>query len=57
MPRSRAALSTGIRQFIAGSGGRNLNSLGSVSTKPDTFVRGWAGGFGSAAAVVEKMDG
>jgi hypothetical protein len=37
---------TGIRQFIAGSGGRNLNNLGSVSTKPDTFARGWAGGFG-----------
>ena len=37
---------TGIRQFIAGSGGRNLNNLGSVSTKPATFARGWAGGFG-----------
>jgi hypothetical protein len=37
---------TGIRQFIAGSGGRNLNNLGSVSTKPDTFAKGWAGGFG-----------
>jgi len=36
----------GIRQFIAGSGGRNLNNLGSVSTKPATFARGWAGGFG-----------
>jgi len=36
----------GIRQFIAGSGGRNLNNLGSVSTKPDTFAKGWAGGFG-----------
>jgi hypothetical protein len=37
---------TGIRQFIAGSGGRNLNNLGSASTKPATFARGWAGGFG-----------
>jgi hypothetical protein len=37
---------TGIRQFIVGSGGRNLNNLGSASTKPDTFARGWDDGFG-----------
>lgn len=36
----------GIRQFIVGSGGRNLNNLGSASTKPSTFATGWAGGFG-----------
>jgi hypothetical protein len=36
----------GIRQFIVGSGGRNLNNLGSVSTKPSTFARGWDDGFG-----------
>lgn len=38
--------SSGIRQFISGTGGRNLNNLGSVSTKPPTFAKGWAGGFG-----------
>jgi hypothetical protein len=36
----------GIRQFIVGTGGRNLNNLGSASTQPATFERGWAGGFG-----------
>ena len=36
----------GIRQFVVGTGGRNLNNLGSVSTRPATFERGWAGGFG-----------
>jgi acid phosphatase type 7 len=36
----------GIRQFIVGSGGRNLNGFGSKSTKPSTFATGWAGGFG-----------
>ncbi len=37
---------SGIRQFIVGSGGRNLNGFGSKSTKPDTFQTGWARGFG-----------
>jgi hypothetical protein len=37
---------TGIRQFVVGSGGRNLNELGSVSTRPATFATGWADGFG-----------
>jgi hypothetical protein len=37
---------SGIRQFIVGSGGRNLNNLGSASTRPATFATGWAGGFG-----------
>ena len=36
----------GIRQFIAGSGGRNLNGFGSPSTRPDTFQKGWSDGFG-----------
>jgi hypothetical protein len=36
----------GIRQFIVGSGGRNINNLGSASTRPDTFARGWSDGFG-----------
>jgi len=36
----------GIRQFIVGSGGRNLNGFGSKSTRPDTFQTGWAKGFG-----------
>jgi hypothetical protein len=36
----------GIRQFIVGSGGRNLNGFGSKSTRPDTFQTGWANGFG-----------
>jgi hypothetical protein len=37
---------SGIRQFIVGTGGRNLNNLGSQSTRPATFAKGWAGGFG-----------
>ena len=36
----------GIRQFIVGTGGRNLNGFGSKSTKPSTFATGWSGGFG-----------
>jgi hypothetical protein len=36
----------GLRQFIVGSGGRNLNGFGSKSTKPSTFATGWSGGFG-----------
>jgi hypothetical protein len=36
----------GIVEFIAGTGGRNLNGLGSRSTRPANFVTGWAGGFG-----------
>lgn len=46
MDANLAADPSGIRQFIAGSGGRNLNNLGSASTRPSTFARGWAGGFG-----------
>jgi hypothetical protein len=46
MDANGVADATGIRQFIVGSGGRNLNNLGSVSTRPDTFATGWAGGFG-----------
>jgi hypothetical protein len=36
----------GLTQFIVGTGGRNLNGFGSPSTRPKTFVTGWAGGFG-----------
>lgn len=36
----------GIVQFIVGSGGRNLNDLGSASTRPDTFATGFDDGFG-----------
>jgi hypothetical protein len=36
----------GIRQFIVGSGGRNLNDFGGPQTKPSTFATGWSGGFG-----------
>jgi hypothetical protein len=39
----------GIRQFIVGGGGRNLNGFGSPSTKPATFQAGWSGGFGYLA--------
>ena len=37
---------SGIRQFVVGTGGRNLNGLGSASTRPATFATGWADGFG-----------
>ena len=33
-------------QFISGTGGRNLNSLGSASTRPATFAAGQASEFG-----------
>jgi hypothetical protein len=36
----------GIVQFIAGTGGRNLNQLGSASTKPATFATGQSSEFG-----------
>jgi hypothetical protein len=36
----------GITQFIAGMGGRNLNDLGSASTRPATFATGFDQGFG-----------
>jgi hypothetical protein len=36
----------GIVQFISGTGGRNLNALGSVSTKPATFAAGQGSEFG-----------
>jgi acid phosphatase type 7 len=36
----------GVTQFIAGTGGRNLNELGSVSTKPATFLTGQDDEFG-----------
>jgi hypothetical protein len=36
----------GIVQFVVGTGGRNLNGLGSASTRPPNLVAGWAGGFG-----------
>jgi hypothetical protein len=36
----------GIVQFVSGAGGRNLNSLGSKNTKPDTFAAGQASEFG-----------
>jgi hypothetical protein len=46
MDANGVADASGIRQFIVGTGGRNLNNLGSASTRPDTFATGWAGGFG-----------
>jgi len=36
----------GIVQFIVGTGGRNLNDLGSPSTQPLTFARGQSRSFG-----------
>ena len=36
----------GIVQFISGAGGRNLNSLGSASTRPATFANGQSSEFG-----------
>ncbi len=36
----------GITQFIAGSGGRNLNGFGGPKTKPATFLTGQSSGFG-----------
>lgn len=36
----------GIVQFISGTGGRNLNGLGSKSTRPATFATGQASEFG-----------
>jgi hypothetical protein len=36
----------GITQFIVGTGGRNLNDFGALSTKPSTFVTGQTDSFG-----------
>jgi acid phosphatase type 7 len=36
----------GITQFIAGTGGRNLNDFGAPSTKPNTFLTGQTDEFG-----------
>jgi hypothetical protein len=41
--------SRGIREFIVGTGGRNINNLGSVSTMPPTFVTGQDTSFGVLA--------
>jgi hypothetical protein len=45
----RSAPATGVREFIVGTGGRNLNNLGSVSTMPPTFATGQATSFGILA--------
>jgi calcineurin-like phosphoesterase family protein len=37
----------GIREFIVGTGGRNLNNLGSPSTMPPTFITGQSSSFGA----------
>ena len=42
----------GIREFIVGTGGRNLQSLGSVSTMPPTFVTGQDSSFGVLAVTL-----
>jgi hypothetical protein len=39
-------LERGITQFIAGTGGRNLNDFGAPSTKPNTFLTGQSDEFG-----------
>jgi acid phosphatase type 7 len=44
-----ADASRGIREFIVGTGGRNINNLGSVSTMPPTFVTGQDTSFGVLA--------
>ena len=36
----------GIVQFVAGSGGRNLNSFGGPQTRPATFATGQTSEFG-----------
>ena len=36
----------GITQFVAGTGGRNLNDFGAVSTRPVTFLTGQTDEFG-----------
>jgi hypothetical protein len=36
----------GITQFVTGTGGRNLNDFGAVSTKPATFLTGQTDEFG-----------
>jgi len=42
----------GIREFIVGTGGRNLQNLGSVSTMPPTFVTGQGSSFGVLALML-----
>jgi hypothetical protein len=44
----------GIREFIVGTGGRNLQNLGSVSTMPPTFVTGQGSSFGVLALMLRQ---
>jgi len=52
-PKGNFDPTNGITQFVVGTGGRNLNDLGSPSTKPPTFLTGQSTSFGFLALTLK----